>query len=113
MLNVINYYRNVNQNHKDILLHTCQDYKERKNSKDWQGCGKTHTLLVRLSSGSAIVENNLAIIQNIKHRNITRSNTSTPRNKPKRNESTQTHVRTFSQLHDSQQPKGGNNANVH
>ena len=37
MLNVINYYRNVNQNHKDkkknhkdILLHTYQDYIEKK-----------------------------------------------------------------------------------
>ena len=72
-----------------------------------------YTLLLRLASGAAIVENNLAIIQNVKHRSITRSNTSTPRNIPKRNESTRTHVHTFSQRHDSQQPKGGNNANVY
>lgn len=68
---VINYYRNVNQNHKDILLQTYQDCKEKK---EQQGLGRdvaNRTLLVGLSSGSAIVESNWAIIQNIKHRNIT------------------------------------------
>lgn len=41
MLSVINYYRNVNQNHKDILLQTYQDCKEKKEQQGLAGTWQT------------------------------------------------------------------------
>lgn len=52
MLSVINYYRNVNQNHKDILLQTYQDCKEKKEQQGLAGTWQT----AHIAGGSRVAQ---------------------------------------------------------
>ena len=45
MLNIINHQGNANQNHKEILTHTCQNGYHPKMIKCWQGCGEKGILV--------------------------------------------------------------------
>ena len=46
MLSITNHQRNANQNHNEILSHTCQNvyYQKTRNYKFWKGCGEKGTL---------------------------------------------------------------------
>ena len=46
MFSITSHQGNANQNHNEILLHTCQTGKETRTNKRWQGCEEdnSHTV---------------------------------------------------------------------
>ena len=47
MLDIVNHQGNVNENHKEVSSHTCQnDVFFFKTLKCWQGCGEIDTFCV-------------------------------------------------------------------
>ena len=66
MLNVVNYQRNANQNHREVSPNTSKKgYHQRiTNNKLWRGCGERETpyiLLVEMYTGAAIMKNTMAV----------------------------------------------------
>ena len=47
MLNITNHQENANQNHNEVLPHTCQNGHRQKENKCWTGCALKGTLLHR------------------------------------------------------------------
>lgn len=58
--------------------------------EEWRN-GSPHSWLAGVSNGAAALENDLAVPQPAKQRDITRASNSTPRCAPRRNESTHPH----------------------
>ena len=66
MLNVTNYQRNANQNHKEILPHTCQNghHQSTKTSVDKDMEQREPSLGMQI--GTASIENSMKVPQKIK-----------------------------------------------
>lgn len=85
-----NHQGNANQNHNGMSLHTCQEgYGQEKKvlARLWRK-GNSCTLLVRMLTGAAIMENNMETPQKMKNRTIVQSSNSTSGFIPKEKEIT-------------------------